>query len=165
MGMFDASTPNIPNVDLGMYDAALLRVETTWLDGGQYGEGFVTEDEKGNKVNRFRWVFSLKDEAGAVIYDEGDPVDLDTITGLQFFAKAKNPSKQVRIMKALLTPAEFAAWSEGEPAPGLEELLGRPCQVEVDENAKGYPTIANVLAPRARRAAGRRAPASSEADA
>lgn len=159
--LFTASTPAIPNVDLGMYDATLLRVETTYLAGGMYGEGYTTTDENGQKVNRFRWVFGLLDDDGNAIYDEGDAVEVDCISGLQFFAKAKNPSKQVRIMKALMTPSEFEAWSEGESAPTLTELLGRKVQVEVGQNDKGYPTASNVLAPRQRRAARRTAAVAS----
>lgn len=165
MGLYDgtASTPEIPDIELGLYDGTLVGVDAIYMEGGQYGEGFVTEDENGNKVNRFRWTFGLKDEDGNVLYDEGDAIEVDTLTGLQFFAKAKNPSKQVRIMKALLTPAEFAAWAEGESAPGLKELIGRPAQIDVTENGKGYPTVGNVLAPRQRRA--RRAAAVATADA
>lgn len=162
-GLFGVSTPSVPDVDLGMYDAKLVGVSTTYLTGGQYGEGFVTEDENGNKVNRFRWAFALYDEEGEAIYDEGDAVEVDVVTGLQFFPKAKNPSKQVRIMKALMTPDEFESWAEGESAPGIKDLLQRPCQVEVGQNDKGYPTASNVLAPRKRRA--RRAAATSEGDA
>jgi hypothetical protein len=161
---FAASTPQVPDIELGMYDALLQSVEPIYMKGGQYGEGFVTEDENGNKVNRFRWTFALLDDDGNTIYDEGDPIEVDTITGLQFFAKAQNPSKQVKIMKALMTPAEFESWAEGEAAPGLTDLLQRKVQVEVGENDKGYPTCANVLAPRQRRA--RKATASpAESDA
>lgn len=162
MGIYDgqASTPTVPDIELGMYDATLVGVEATYLEGGQYGEGFTTTDENGNKVNRFRWAFGLKGEDGEALYEldeegeptTGDPIEVDCVTGLQFFAKAKNPSKQTRIMKALLTKDEFEAWAEGESAPGLKTLIGRPCQVQVDENSKGYPTAANVLPPRARRA-------------
>lgn len=156
---FAASTPSVPSVELGFYDATLVRVDAIYLSGGQYGEGFVTEDENGNKVNRFRWTFALLSDDGAVIYDEGDPVEVDCVSGLQFFAKAKSPSKQVRIMKALLTPDEFTAWADGEDAPGLNDLVGRKVQVEVGINDKGYPTASNVLAPRQRRSR------KSEADA
>lgn len=174
MGLYDGavSTPEIPDVELGLADAVLVDVQATYLTGGTYGEGFVTKDEKGNNVNRFRWMFNLKDDEGNLLYDvdedgepkSGDPIEVDTITGLQFFAKAKNPSKQVRIMKALMTVSEFEAWSEGEQAPTLKELIGRPCQVDIVENAKGYPTVGNVIAPRKRRAAGRAAVATADAE-
>lgn len=162
--LFAASTPQVPDIELGMYDGKLVKVETTYLTGGQFGEGFVTQDENGNKVNRFRWVFGLMDEEGNALYEldedgepvSGDPIEVDTVTGLQFFAKAKNPSKQTRIMQALLTKDEREAWEEGEAAPTLAELLDRKVQVQVGENGKGYPTASNVLPPRARRATGRR---------
>lgn len=146
--LFMASQPHIPDIDLGLNDAKLVSVGTIYLAGGQYGEGFVTENEKGEKVNRFRWVFALTDANGATLYDEGDPVEVDCVTGLQFFAKAKSPSKQVRIMRALLTPTELPYWESGEGAPPLTSLLGRPVQVEVGLNDKGYPTAVQVLAPR-----------------
>jgi hypothetical protein len=145
--LFMASQPHIPNIDLGLNDAKLVGVSTIYLAGGQFGEGFVTENEKGEKVNRFRWVFALTDENGATLYDEGDPVEVDCVTGLQFFAKAKSPSKQVRIMRALLTATEAPMWEAGEGAPPLTSLLGRPVQVEVGLNDKGYPTAVSVLAP------------------
>lgn len=164
MGLYDgvASTPSIPDIEFALYDGVLVDVTAIFMDGGQYGIGFVTKDESGKDVNRFRWTFRLKDEDGEDIYDEGEPVEVDCVTGLQFFAKAKNASKQVRIMKALMTKAEFDAWSEGESAPTLKELVGRPAQVDVTENGKGYPTIGNVLAPRQRRA--RRATSTADAE-
>jgi hypothetical protein len=148
--LFAASTPTIPNVELGMADAKLTGVSTTYLDGGQYGEGYtindpVTGHEEGDPVS-------------------GDPITLDCVTGLQFFAKAKNPSKQTRIMQALLSKAEREAWEEGEGAPTMAELLGRPCQVLIGENAKGYPTVSNVLPPRARRSTGRKAATTEAAE-
>jgi len=165
--LFAASTPKVPDIEFAMYDATLVGVETTYLDGGQYGLGFVTKDESGKDVNRFKWLFELKDDDGDPLYEldeegepvSGDPVVVDTVTGLQFFAKAKNPSKQTRIMQALLTKAEREAWEEGEGAPTLAELIGRPCQVQVTENAKGYPTAGSVLPPRVKRAKGRAAAA------
>lgn len=172
--LFGASTPQVPDIDLGMYDALLVGVSTTYLEGGQYGEGFTVKDENDNTVNRFRWLWSLVDDEGAAIYElddegepvSGDPIEVDCITGLQFFAKAKNPSKQTRIMKALMTPAEFTAWADGEQAPTMADLLQRKVQVEIGENAKGYPTVVNVIAPKARRAKrGTRPAATDEADA
>lgn len=148
--MFAASQPKIPKIDLGLNDAILSRVETKWVTGGQYGDGFVTQDESGNDINRFKWVYALTADDGSVLYDEesGFPLEVDQLTGLQFFAKAKNPSKQVRAMKALMTADEFDAWSEGKPAPSLNELLGRPVQVDVGLNDNMYPTASSVLGPR-----------------
>src|SRR6186997_792884 len=106
--LFAASTPEIPNVELGMSDAKLTGVSTTYLEGGQYGEGFTIMDpDTGRKVNRFRWDFTLIGDDGEALYEldengepvSGDPITLDCVTGLQFFAKAKNPSKQTRIMQ------------------------------------------------------------------
>lgn len=150
--LFAPSTPHIPDIELGFNDAKLTGVTPTYIPGGLYGEGFTTKDALGNDVNRFRWVFTLVDADGATLYDEGDPITVDCITGLQFFAKAKNLSKQVRIMKALLTPEEFAGWQDGRGVPGLADLVGRPVQVEVGMNDRGYPTVASVIAPRKRRA-------------
>ena len=159
---FAASTPQVPDIDTGMYDAILIRVDTTFMEGGQFGEGFVTTDpDTGQKVNRFRWVYTLLDEEGATLYDDdGDPLEVDQLTGLQFFAKAKNLSKQTRAMKALLTPAEFEAWADGGEAP---EVVGRKVQVEIGTNPKGYPTISNVLAPRKARRAARAVTSEDEA--
>lgn len=152
--LFMASQPSVPNVELGFNDAKLSRVETIYLAGGQFGEGFTIVNDNGEKVNRFRWVFLLTDDAGATLYDDGDPIEVDCVSGLQFYAKAKNPSKQVRIMRALLRPEEVPFWENGDGAPPLTELLNRPVQVEVALNDKGYLTVASVIGPRKRKTAG-----------
>lgn len=161
----NASTPTVPDVDDGIYDARLLSIVTKYVTGGNYGEGFVTEDDEGNKVNKFEWNFGLYDEDGEPIFDEetDEAIEVDMLTGLQFFATAKNLSKQVRAMKALMSGDEFAAWVDGEAAPTQAELIGRPCQVEVGTNEKGYPRVNNVLPPRKVRA--RRSRAAAEAEA
>jgi len=169
--LFAVSTPDVPKVDLGMYDAELAAVTTTYLSGGQFGEGLVINDEFGNKANRFRWEFLLLDETGEPVYETdedgnvipGDPITVDCVTGLQFYPLAKNPSKQSRIMLALLTPDEAAVWKDGGKCVPLTALLGRKVQVQVDENSKGWPTAANVLPPRARRAKARSTAAESDA--
>lgn len=151
--LFMATQPRIPDIELGMNDAKLSRVETIFLTGGQFGEGFVLTLDDGSQVNRFRWTFVLTDDDGNALYDEGDPIEVDCVTGLQFFAKAKSPSKQVRIMRALLTPVELPTWEAGDGAPPLESLIGRPVQVEIGLNDKGYPTVTSVIAPRNKRKA------------
>jgi len=171
-----ASTPAIPNIELGLADARLLSVDTKMVTGGEYGDGFIyTYDDEaeaaadnhkvGDKVNRFQWNFLVLDDEGEPLYDEdsGDQIVVDQLTGLQFFAKAKNPSKQTRIMKALLTPAEFEAWSEGEDAPSIKDLIGRKVQVDIGLNGKGYPTVSNVLAARKARSGRRASSADDEA--
>jgi hypothetical protein len=164
-----ASTPAIPNVELGLADARLLSVDTKMVTGGDFGDGFIYtyEDEAeaaadghkvGDRVNRFQWNYLVLDDEGEPLYDEesGDQIIVDQLTGLQFFAKAKNLSKQTRAMKALLTPAEFEAWAEGEDAPSIKELVGRKVQVDIGLNGKGYPTVSNVLAARKARSGSRR---------
>ena len=117
------------------------------------------------KAPQAELVHHLLDDEGEPLYDDesGDRIVVDMLTGLQFFAKAKNPSKQTRTMKALLTPAEFEAWAEGEDAPSIKELIGRKVQVDIGLNGKGYPTASNVLPPRKARAARRAVTSEDEA--
>ena len=61
-------------------------------------------------------------------------------------ACTKKP-QEVRVLKALLTPAEFAKFEAGD---GVDEdsLVGRKCQVEVFVKENGWPGIGNVIAAR-----------------
>lgn len=161
----NASTPSVPDVEDGIYDAVLLSIGTKYVTGGKFGDGFTTDDDEGNKVNRFTWNFGLRDDNGDPLFDEesDEAIEVDMLTGLQFFAKAKNQSKQVRAMKALMTGREFESWVNGDEAPTQAELIGRPCQVEIGTNENGYPRVNNVLPARKARAS-RRAAATDEAD-
>lgn len=141
-----------PDVESGIYDGRFDGVSTKMITGGQYGDG-----------EKFVWAFTLLDDEGATLYDEGEPVEVDGLTSLSMNTVSKTQPKAVRYLKALMTPQEFAAFEAGDGTPATD-LVGRIVQVDVAIRDSGWPTIVNVLPPRRRRA-GSRAKVEAEADA
>ena len=136
-----------PNVEEGMFDAILIGVTAKRVKGGQY----TRDTERGDP--KLEWGFNLLDEDGNVVYDDGDPVEVSKLTGTGFNIASKTVPQEVRMLKALLTKAELAAFEAGEGTPddavqAPEGLLGRKVQVEVFVKENGWPGIGNVVAPR-----------------
>lgn len=134
-----SKSADAPNVDAGIYDARFDGVETKFVEGGQFGDG-----------ERFAWSFTLLDDEGAVLYDDGDPIEIDGLTSMSTNTKSKTTPKAVRYLKALMTPEEFAGFENGNGV-SADALIGRTVQVEVAIRDSGWPTIANVLPPRQKR--------------
>lgn len=122
-----------PDVEAGVYDARFDGVTTKFVEGGQYGDG-----------ERFVWAFTLLDDDGSVLYDQGDPVEVDSLTSMSTNVASKTTPKAVRYLKALLTDAEFAQFSAGEGF-AADAIVGRKCQVEVAIRDSGWPTVVSVL--------------------
>lgn len=141
-----SKSADAPDIEAGMYDATFDGVSVKFIEGGQYGDG-----------DRFEWAFTLLDDDGAVLYDEGDPVEVTALTSMSTNVASKTQPKAVRFLKALMEPKEFAAFEAGD---GIEEkaLLGRKVQVEIAINDNGWPKVVNVLPARqSRRSRGRSA--------
>lgn len=130
-----------PDIETGLYDASFDGVTKKFIEGGDYGDG-----------DRYVWSFTLLDDDGAVLYDGGDPLVVDGLTSMSMNPNSKTKPKALRYMSALLTPVEYDAWITGEAKIDSDDLIGRKVQVEVAKRANGWPTIANVLPKRARRA-------------
>ena len=130
-----------PDVEPGLYDARFDGVSVKYVEGGQYGDG-----------DRFEWAFTLLDDEGAVLYDDGDPITVTGLTSLSTNTKSKTQPKAVRYLKALMTPDEFAAFEAGKGV-AADAIIDRNVQVEVTIRDSGWPTIANVLPPRKKRVA------------
>lgn len=137
-----------------MYDALFVGVESKRVAGGQY----TKDKEKGDP--KLEWNFKLLDDDGAVIRNDnedsenfGKPVIVSKLTGVGFNIASKTVPGEVKLLKALLTPAEFAAFEAGEGTPDSEEeapagLIGRKVQVEVFVKENGWPGVGNVIAAR-----------------
>lgn len=130
-----------PNVEEGMYDARFDGVTSKRVKGGLY-----TKDTENGDL-KLEWAFTLLDDEGNALYDDGDPIELTKLTGTGFNIASKTVPQEVRVLKALLTPAEYAAFENGE---GVNEdsLVGRKVQVEVFVKENGWPGIGNVIAAR-----------------
>lgn len=122
-----------PDIEAGVYDATFDGVETKFITGGAYGDG-----------DRFEWAFTLLDDDGAVLYDEGEPVVVNGLTSTSTNIASKTQPRAVRYLKALMTPVEFAKFEAGLGVEA-EAIIGRKVQVEVSIKDSGWPTIANVL--------------------
>lgn len=135
-----------PDVEEAMYDGILVGVAAKRVKGGQYTKDTQNGDPK------LEWTFRLLDGEGNVLYDGGDPVEVSKLTGVGFNTASKTVPQEVRVLKALLTKAEFSAFEEGEGTPddavqAPEGLLGRKAQLEVFVKENGWPGIGNVVAP------------------
>jgi hypothetical protein len=134
-----------PNVEEGMYDARFDGVSSKRVKGGLY-----TKDTENGDL-KLEWAFTLLDDGGSDLYDDGDVIVLSKLTGVGFNIASKTVPQEVRVLKALATPAEFAKFEAGE---GVDEesLVGRKCQVEVFVKENGWPGIGNVIPARKARA-------------
>ena len=128
-----------PNVDAGIYDARFDGVSVKFIEGGQFGDG-----------ERFIWSFTLLDDDGAILYDDGDPIEVDGLTSMSTNVLSKTTPKAVRFLKAIMTSEEFATFSDGKGVDG-DALVGRVVQCEVAIRDNGWPSVANVLPKRVAR--------------
>lgn len=137
-----AKSADAPNIgDAGLFDGRFEGVSTKFVEGGQYGDG-----------DRYVWNFTLLDDDGEVLYDEGDPIVVDALTSMSLNTQSKTTPKAVRFLKALLSAADFAAFENGEGID-MDALVGTVAQVDVALRDNGWPTIVNVLPKRVARRA------------
>lgn len=133
-----------PDIEAGMYDMRFDGTEQKRIKGGQYTKDTVNGDLK------IEWGFTLLDDDGAVMYDEGEPIELSKLTGMGFNIVSSTVPAEVKVLKALCTAAEFAKFEAGE-GPKEADLIGRIVQGEVFIKPTGWAGIGNVLPPRVKR--------------
>lgn len=128
-----------PDVEAGVYDARFDGVEAKTLEKSEFDP------------NVFIWSFTLFDDDGKLLYDAGEPVVVDKITSQSTNTKARTTPGAVKVLKAIMTSEEFAAFERGEPI-SAEDLIGRKVQLQVIIKDNGWPAVEEVLqARRARR--------------
>jgi hypothetical protein len=130
------SSAQAPNVEAGMYDMRFDGVEAKTLEKSQFDpEVFI-------------WKFTLFDD-GKVVYDEGEPVEVDKVTSQSTNTKSKTTPGAVKVLKALMTAEEFSAFEREEPIDA-DALLGRMVQGQVIIKDNGWPGVEEVLPARRR---------------
>lgn len=130
-----------PDIEPGLYDAKLASLTSKFVEGGQFGDG-----------ERFVWSFTLLDDDGAILYDAGDPIEVDGLTSMSLNTTSKTKPKALRYLSALLTADEYEVFLDSKGIDA-DALIGRTVQVDVAIRDSGWPTIVNVLpARKARRA-------------
>lgn len=131
---FTATTKgaDAPEIEDGIYpadfDGAVQESHPDWAGKNKFGG-----DDDGERI---RWDFTL--------FDQGDPVPVNILSNLNFNVKSKTVPLAVRILKGLLTKAEYVAFEAGS-SPDADSLQGRRCQVQIEHNENGWPKIIAVL--------------------
>jgi hypothetical protein len=127
-----------PDIEPGIYDLRFDGTTATTVKGGQYTKDTVNGDPK------LEWHFTVLDEDGDVVYDKGDPVEVQALTGVRFNITAKTVPGEVKVLKAILNAGEFAEFMAGN---GTEEetLLGRVVQGEIYIKESGWLGVTNII--------------------
>lgn len=157
---FNLKTTYESSVKPGTYDAVLTGMDLTYMEGNGLYKDVVKELPDGTRVNRWRWNFQLLDDAGEPVYEDGDPAEVDVLSGIVFNVPqpGRQASKQARLLLALMTPEEGKAWTSGGKAPSRDSIIGRKVELDVDINEKGYPYVQEFRRARPVRAAAKPAP-------
>ena len=127
-----SKSADAPEIEDGLYQATFKGIVEKKFENSQY----PTEPD-GSSIG-WLWQFEL--------VDQGDLVDLDSVTSQNMNVTSKKVPGAVRNLKGLLTRAEWATFLDGEgfDAPAL---IGRKCQVQVENDEKsGWPRIIAVIA-------------------
>ena len=133
--IFKASSKSAdaPDIEADIYDARFEGIETKFIEGGSYGDG-----------DRYIWKFTLLDDDGAVLYDNGDPIEVDAMTSMSLNVNSKTVPKSVRFLKAIASDDEYEAFANGDGID-LDGFEGRKVQVDVYLRDSGWPSVASVL--------------------
>jgi hypothetical protein len=84
----------------------------------------------------------LDEETGAVRYkDDGDPLELETLTTVSFGEK----STAYGLLKGIFTKAELALFEDPEQTLDSDTLIGRPLQGIVAHNSKNWPFVESFM--------------------
>lgn len=137
-----SKSADAPDIEPGMYDLIFVGVESKTVKGGKF-----QKNAEGDP--KLEWNFQVLDSDGdELTYETSDgaekPLIVSKLTGVGFNIAASTVPQELRVLKALSTPAEYAAFEAGE---GMDEeaLKGRKVQGEVIVKENGWPGLANVL--------------------
>ena len=130
-----AKSAEAPDIEAGIYDARFEGVEAKVIEKSQYDP------------NCFVWAFTLLDDDGKPLYADGEPVEVEKLTSQSTNTKSKTTPGAVKVLKAIMTPAEFSAFEREEPVDA-DALVGRKVQVVVAIKESGWPSVDEVLAAR-----------------
>lgn len=149
---FQATTKaaEAPELEAGMADLKFTGTSTKLVTGGQF-----QKNEKGDL--KLVWAFTVLDDAGNVLREDredsenfGKPIVLEKLTGTGFNIASKTVPAEVKVLKALMSPAEFADFENGAKVVE-KDLLDRVVQGEIFIKDNGWPGIGNVVGPRKKR--------------
>ena len=139
MGFEIKNTPpaSAPNVEGGLvparFDGFSQQSHPDWAGPGKFGY---------DDGERLHWAFTLTTDAGEVIYDEGDAIEVEAINGVNLNTKS-DKSKNAQWLKNL-SPEAFAAVDAGKGFDA-DKLVGLPCMLLLEIKENGWPKVVNVL--------------------
>lgn len=128
---------NIPEVADGLtlarFDGMAIEAHPDWATpSDRFG--------KPDDGNRIRFNFTILDDDGAVVYEDGEPVEVNVLTRVFFGPK----STTYALLKGILTPAELALVDAQQPVDS-DSLVGRIVNIVISHNEKGYPGVDSVV--------------------
>lgn len=106
-------------------------------------EDWATEQDKFGKPDdgqRYHFEFTLLDGDKKVVYNEGDPIEVEAVTRTATGAK----SNFAALWEGILSKAEFIAWQADEPFDG-EKVKGRVLDGQVGHNKSGWPQVERII--------------------
>lgn len=131
-----------PEVEAGLalvrLDDIVERAHPDWAGKDNFGN-----DDDGA---RYHFLTTLVDKDRAVVYADGEPVELEAMTRM---ATGKKSNFRAH-MEGILTKAEFAAWDADEPLPEDPKygpVQGRYVNVKIGHNKNGWPLIEDFISP------------------
>lgn len=153
MGFTIRNTPSAsaPDFEDGLVSASFAGLakiaHPEWAGEGRYGY---------DNGDRLHWTFTLTDEDGNALYNDGDPILVEAVNSTNFNTKS-DKSKNAQWMKNI-SPAAFAAIDAGTGFD-VDDLIGAACMLLLERKDNGWPKVVNVL-PAKKRAGARRTAAS-----
>lgn len=106
-------------------------------------DDWATDKDKFGKPDdgqRFHFSFTLVDASRQVVYEEGEPIEVEAVTRTATGSK----SNFAAILKGILTPQEFALWEADQPFDG-SKLQGRIINASIGHNKSGWPQVESTL--------------------
>ena len=120
---------------LARFDDLQLKEHPDWAGTDKFGK----EDDG----RRYHFLFTLVDDAHEVVYNEGDPIELESMTRT---ATGERSNFYANIT-GLLTAAELAQYNAATPEAPFDAsfLPGRVYNVKVAHNNNGWPFIEQII--------------------
>lgn len=142
-----AEAPDIENGSyLARFDGMTIEEHPDWAQTAEQNKF-----GKADSGRRIRFNFTLLDEGGDELYDDGDPVEVNALTREAFGLR----SNAYALFAPILTAAEKAAFEAGEDLDS-DDIEGRKVMVAVEQRKNGWPIVTAVMPlPKAAKKAGK----------
>lgn len=128
-----------PDIDNGAYaarfDGMVVEEHPDWAQTAE-----ANKFHKADSGRRIRFNFTLLDEDGDELYEDGDPVEVSALTREAFGEK----SRAYALFGPILTASERTAFEAGEDLDS-DAIEGRRVLVAIEKNKNGWPVVMSVM--------------------